>query len=135
MRFLHYRDSRSERKIIDLIKAKCIEAGSADVNIMLAIAGVESHFKPYAVSYRGATGIFQLTEKQPSIRLNTDRLDWHQNISGGIRYFQELTKRFTKRGNVLEKRLIAWQSGQATCPTPLRLIIINCHTRRSRGNL
>ena len=103
---------QEREKIIDLIKAKCIEAGSAaDANIMLAIAGVESHFKPYAVSYRGATGIFQLTEKTAEHLAVTDRLDWHQNISGGIRYFQELTKRFTKRGNVLEKRLIAWQSG------------------------
>ncbi len=103
---------QEREKIIDLIKTKCIELGAeANSNIMLAIAGIESHFKPYAVSNRGATGIFQLTKKTGEHLAVTDRFDWYQNINGGIRYFQELTKRFTKRGNVLEKRLIAWQSG------------------------
>lgn len=103
---------QEREKIIDLIKAKCIEPGvDVDSNIMLAIAGIESHFKPYAVSYRGAAGIFQLTKETAKHLSVIDQFDWYQNINGGIRYFQELTKRFSKRGNVLEKRLIAWQSG------------------------
>lgn len=99
-------------KIIDLIKAKCAEpAMGVDFNIMLAIAGIESHFKPYAVSGRGASGIFQLTQDTAEQLNVLDRFDIYQNIDGAVRYFAGFVKKYTKRGNVLEKRLIAWQSG------------------------
>ena len=123
-------------KIIDLIKAKCIEPGiDIDANIMLAIAGVESHFKPYAVGFTeeelgtykqnnnrdaedilGARGIFQLRLPAAHQTNVSDRFDWFQNIEGGVKYYQWITYKVTKRGNVFEKRLIAWHDGIGNVP-------------------
>lgn len=97
--------------IIDLIKEKCWQHG-VDVNIMLAIAGVESHFKPYARSFSDRQGIFQLGIKAAEQTSVVDRYNFYQNIDGGVKYYKWIRDNVKGRGNILEKRLVAWHSGR-----------------------
>ena len=103
-------DGQERERVVDLIREKCNQY-SIDSNIMLALAGHESHFKPYARSYKGAQGIFQLTEGTATQVKITDRYDVYQNIDGGVRYYKELESRITGRGDILVKRLAAWRDG------------------------
>lgn len=103
-------------KIIELIKAKCLEHKMSDANIMLAIATQESHFKPLAVSYRGAQGIFQLASLAAKQMKVIDPLNFYQNIDGGVRYYKWIEGEVTGRGDILEKRLVAWHSGRSNVP-------------------
>lgn len=105
-------------KIINLIKAKCLEPKVAvDANIMLAIAGIESHYKPYAVAHdengKEAQGVFQLRQAAAvTVHIN-DRLDLYENIDGGARYYKLIqdNKKIQGRGYILEQRLLAWHNG------------------------
>jgi len=103
-------DGQEREKVIDLIREKCNQYG-IDSNIMLALAGHESHFKPYARSYKEAQGIFQLTEGTATQVKVTDRYNMYKNIDGGVRYYKELERRITGRGDILVKRLAAWRDG------------------------
>lgn len=104
-------EGQEREKAIDLIKEKCHQY-DVDANIMLAIAGVESHFKPYARSYTGRQGIFQLGLKAAEQEGVLDRYDFYQNIEGGVKYYKWLEKNVKGRGNILEKRLVGWHSGR-----------------------
>ncbi len=104
-------EGQEREKIIDLVKEKCWQY-DADANVMLSIAGVESHFKPYACSKRGHLGVFQLGLKAAIQEGVSDRYDFYQNIEGGVRYYKWIENNVGGRGNVLEKRLVAWHSGR-----------------------
>lgn len=108
-------EGQEQGRVIELIKAKCREY-KIDANIMLAIAEQESHFKPYAISKRGAQGIFQLLTGTAADMGVADRLDFYQNIDGGARYYKWIEGKIIGRGNVLEKRLVAWHSGTGRVP-------------------
>ncbi len=102
--------------IIDLIKDKCRQY-NIDMNIVLAIAGYESHYKPYASSVTGCQGIFELARSTADwIGGVSDRYDFYQNIDGGIRNYKKIEEKFVGRGNVLEKRLVAWHDGINSIP-------------------
>lgn len=108
---------QERQTIIDFIKTKCLEY-KADANIMLAIAGQESRFKPYAVSGSGPLGVFQLSKdaaKQVGVKIE-ERFNFFENIIGGIKYYQWIEKQYTGRGNVLERRLAAWHNGPGAVP-------------------
>ena len=97
--------------IIDLIRDKCRQH-NIDANIMLAIAGHESHYKPYASSATGCQGVFQLSDSTANwIGGVNDRYDFYQNIDGGVRNYKKIEKKFVGRDNILKKRLIAWHDG------------------------
>lgn len=106
---------QERQAIIDLIKTKCREQ-KAGANIMLAIAGQESRFKPFAASDRGPKGIFQLCKDAAKQVGVNDQFNFIENIEGGIKYYKWIEKQFTGRGNVLEKRLLAWHSGSSYIP-------------------
>lgn len=108
-------EGQERERIIELVKAKCRER-KVDANIMLAIAQRESHFKPYAVSERGAQGVFQLVADTAVDMGVADRLDFYQNIDGGVRYYKWIEGKIIGRGNILEKRLVAWHSGIGRVP-------------------
>lgn len=109
-------DGQERERTIDLIKEKCRQYG-ADANIMLAIAGVESHYKPYAMSATGCKGIFELSGSTADwIGGVSDRYDIYQNIDGGVRNYKAIEKKFAGRGNILEKRLVAWHDGINSIP-------------------
>ncbi len=106
-------EGQEREKIIDLIKEKCWQY-NVDANIMLAIAGWESHYKPYASSKRECQGIFQLSDLTAIQMKVTDRYNLYQNIDGGVEYYKAIEEKFNRRGNVLERRLIAWHSGPSS---------------------
>ena len=103
-------EGQEREKIIDLIKERCNQY-SVDANIMLAIASRESHFKPFARSFGGARGVFQLFEDAMKDVEIADAYDFYQNIDGGVRYYKKIEKRVTGRGDILIKRLVAWHDG------------------------
>jgi len=113
-------EGQEREKIIDLIKEKCNQY-KVDGSIMLAIAGRESHFKPYARSFSDRKGIFQLGEGALKDVSVTDPYDFYQNIDGGIRYYKSIETSISGRGDVLIKRLAAWHDG----PTVIRSKISN----------
>jgi hypothetical protein len=108
-------DGQERDKIIDLIKEKSNQY-KVDANLMLAIAGCESRFKPYALSTRKCQGIFQLSVGAAEQMGVNDRYDIYQNIEGGIKCYKWIEKQIVGRGNILEKRLVAWQSGIGYVP-------------------
>jgi hypothetical protein len=107
--------------VIGKIRQKAAELG-VDVNNMLALAGCESQYKPYAVSEVGARGIFQLTQDAINQLKNLDfdvddPFDINQNIEGGIRYFRWLLETFYKDvPHSLEKTVAAYNWGQGRVP-------------------
>lgn len=114
--------------IIEKIKSKAKELG-VDVNLVLALAGCESRYKPYAASRPAdevdgegitiaAKGIFQLTT--PAIKQlreelkNTqyyyvidDPFNIDQNIEGGIRYVKWLYESFYKGVSQGTEKIVA----------------------------
>lgn len=111
-----------ERGVV--IRETCEQAAKLgiDVNNMLALAGCESQYKPYAVSEDGAKGIFQLTQGAINQLKNlgfeiTDPFDINQNIEGGIRYFRWLLETYYKDvQQSLEKTVAAYNWGQGRVP-------------------
>lgn len=122
---------QEREKIIDLITTACNDPDyNVDINIMLAIAGVESHFKPYAVGHTkeeilqikngedeknisSAQGVFQLRKDAANAVHIDDRLDLYKNVEGGVHYFKQImdNKDIKGRGYILEQRLLAWHDG------------------------
>lgn len=90
----------------------------ADVNNMLALAGCESQYKPYAVSEVGAKGVFQLTKdakdqvEKGGFKVEDD-FNIDQNIEGGIRYFLWLLRTYYESvPQSIEKTVAAYNWGQ-----------------------
>jgi soluble lytic murein transglycosylase-like protein len=68
----------------------------------------ESGYNPKAISKRGAKGLMQLMPSTAEALGVVDIFNPKQNISGGIRYFKQLVKRFD--GNV-KLALAAYNAG------------------------
>ncbi len=80
------------------IFSQYIEAASSryevDNNLIHAVIEQESHYKPDALSPKGAQGLMQLmpdTARQYGV---TDAFDPEQNINGGTKYLRYLLKRY-----------------------------------------
>jgi len=121
-----------ERKIvIEKIKQKANELG-IDENLVLALAGCESRYKPYACSRpsnekdkegfeTAAKGVFQLTERlivdlndsgQPFYSPVGDPFNIEQNIRAGIKYFKWLyDERYKNDKDRLKKSIAAYNTG------------------------
>ena len=113
-----------------------------DWRLLAAIAYHESHYDPKALSFSGAGGLMQLSERTAAEMGVEDRFDPEQSIMGGTRYLRVLYNRFTTakdpdrllltlasynvgRGHVLDARKIArkkdldpnsWSSLEQTLP-------------------
>ena len=76
---------------------------------MLAVVGVESGFRPEAVSPKGAQGLMQLmpgTSRELGV---ADPLDPEQNLDGGVRHLGAL---LTLYDGDLTRALAAYNAGQ-----------------------
>ncbi|MGA7143280.1 MAG: lytic transglycosylase domain-containing protein [Desulfobacterales bacterium] len=79
-----------------------------DPCLVKAIIMAESGYNPKAISKRGAKGLMQLMPSTAEALGVVDIFNPKQNISGGIRYFKQLVKRFD--GNV-KLALAAYNAG------------------------
>ena len=79
-----------------------------DPCLVKAIIMAESGYNPKAISKRGAKGLMQLMPSTAEALGVVDIFNPKQNISGGIRYFKKLVKRFD--GNV-KLALAAYNAG------------------------
>lgn len=136
---------QEREKIIETIR-KTARENQVDENILLAIAGRESHYKPYAASapsdwkyengkLMAARGIFQLTEgdeghpgsieqlkenKGEYYYVVEDLFNAEQNIIGGVKYYKYLLdKRYKGQDDWLRKIIVAWNAGEGNVPPGL----------------
>ena len=79
-----------------------------DPALVLAVVGVESAFRPDAVSPKGAQGLMQLMPATAVSLGVTDPFDAAANLDGGAKHLQELVERY--RGD-LKKALAAYNAG------------------------
>ncbi len=80
----------------DLIVAAA-DRNTIDRALLAAVAKVESNFNPFAVSPRGACGMFQLMPATARRFGVNNVFDVTQNIDGGARYLRWLLDRFDGR--------------------------------------
>lgn len=94
------------KKIVDKAKELNVE-----LPLALAIAKVESQFFPYAVSKKGAKGLFQITEDAKKDIVEefevSDDFNINQNIEVGLRYFLKLKNHYYKNDLDAELKAIA----------------------------
>lgn len=98
---------KNEIKFRPVIK-RAADAYDINPRLLRAIAGVESKFDPYAISKKGARGLFQLMPLTASEMGVKKIFDPHQNIKGGAKYFARLLRYF--EGNE-RKALAAYNFG------------------------
>lgn len=68
-----------------------------DWRFLAAMGYQESHWDPEAASYTGVRGLMMLTRRTANQLGVTDRLDPHQSVEGGARYFLDLHARIPDR--------------------------------------
>ena len=79
-----------------------------DPALIRAIIHAESSFRPKAVSKKGAQGLMQLMPQTAKSLGVTDTFDPQQNVSAGVRYFNDLLARYHYN---LVKALAAYNAG------------------------
>ena len=84
------------------------ERHGLDPALVLAVVGVESAFRPAAVSHKGAQGLMQLMPATARELGVIDALDPAQNLDGGTRYLRQLVALY---GGDLGKALAAYNAG------------------------
>lgn len=116
--------SEQERNIVvEKIKEKSNEMG-LDQKLMLVIAFQESKFKPFAVSYTGVKGLFQVTNdalkdvKEKTGYEVSDKFDFEQSMEAGLRYYKHiiLPKFDLRDKQYLEKTIAAYNLGYNKIP-------------------
>jgi soluble lytic murein transglycosylase-like protein len=80
-----------------------------DPDLVLAVVGVESGFRPEAVSRKGAMGLMQLMPATAGSLGVEDALDPAQNLDGGVRHLGTL---LTLYGGDLVRALAAYNAGE-----------------------
>ena len=79
---------------MDTIFAKASAAYDVPVNLIKAVARVESNFNPAAVSCCGAQGVMQLMPSTARGLGVTNPFDAEQNIMGGTKYLSQMLDRY-----------------------------------------
>lgn len=89
-------ESKTESQTVDLdtIFAKASLAYDVPVNLIRAVAKVESNFNPKAVSCCGAQGVMQLMPSTAKGLGVSDPFDAEQNIMGGTKYLSQMLDRY-----------------------------------------
>ncbi|MBU3965010.1 transglycosylase SLT domain-containing protein, partial [Patescibacteria group bacterium] len=90
----------------------------------VALAGCESRYKPYAVSYSGALGIFQLTgiaredlRKRFNFEISErESFEIEKNIEGGIIYLKHLFDIYKGSEDYYKKVTATWNVGSSLIP-------------------
>lgn len=77
--------------------------------LLHAVISVESHYKPRAISNKGAAGLMQLMPVIAKRYGVSDPLDPVQNLHGGAKYLRDLLKRFNNDRNLA---LAAYNAGE-----------------------
>ena len=80
-----------------------------DPDLVLAVVGVESAFRPRAVSSKGAQGLMQLMPRTAASLGVEDAFDPEQNLDGGVRHLGSLLAQYD--GDV-ERALAAYNAGE-----------------------
>jgi soluble lytic murein transglycosylase-like protein len=80
-----------------------------DPELVLAVVGVESAFRPKAVSPKGAQGLMQLMPRTAASLGVEDALDPEQNLDGGTRHLGSLLALY---GGDVERALAAYNAGE-----------------------
>lgn len=80
-----------------------------DPDLVLAVVGVESAFRPEAVSPKGAQGLMQLMPSTAAALGVKDALDPAENLDGGVRHLGSL---LTLYGGDLRRALAAYNAGE-----------------------
>ncbi len=79
-----------------------------DPALVLAVVGVESGFRPEAVSPKGAQGLMQLMPRTAAALGVSDPLDPEQNLDAGVRHLESLLKLYN---GDLTRALAAYNAG------------------------
>jgi soluble lytic murein transglycosylase-like protein len=85
------------------------ERHGLDSELVLAVVGVESAFRPEAVSPKGAQGLMQLMPGTAASLGVEDALDPAQNLDGGVRHLGSLLSLY---GGDLKRALAAYNAGE-----------------------
>jgi len=96
------------RAELEALAADVARRHGLDPALVLAVASVESSFKPKAVSPKGALGLMQLMPATATALGVEDALDPETNLEGGSRYLAEL---LTLYGGDLTRTLAAYNAG------------------------
>ena len=80
-----------------------------DPELVLAVVGVESAFRPEAVSPKGAQGLMQLMPRTAASLGVEDAFDPAQNLDGGTRHLGALLALY---GGDVERALAAYNAGE-----------------------
>jgi soluble lytic murein transglycosylase-like protein len=100
--------STGTRAELQALAADVARRHGLDPALVLAVASVESGFKPKAVSPKGAQGLMQLMPATAASLGVSDAFDPETNLEGGSRYLAELITLY--EGN-LTKALAAYNAG------------------------
>ncbi|MFA4817626.1 MAG: transglycosylase SLT domain-containing protein [Parcubacteria group bacterium] len=116
-------EGQEREKIVEKIRTQAKSRG-IDENYAIALAGCESRYKPYAVSFSGALGIFQLTDiarDQLREKLNfeiseKESYNPDKNIEAGIVYLKWLFRVYKGATDEYKKVTAAWNAGGSLIP-------------------
>ncbi|MFH1956234.1 MAG: transglycosylase SLT domain-containing protein [Patescibacteria group bacterium] len=110
-------------RVMDKIKNQA-KLEKINEDFAVALAGCESHYKPYAVSTTGACGIYQLTSiarEDLKERFNfeiakEEIFNVDKNIEAGIIYLKWLFDVYSNAQDKYKKIIAAWNAGQSLIP-------------------
>ncbi len=116
--------SGQERDVVIFKIKEQAKTKNIDPDFAVALAGCESHYKPYAVSKSGALGIFQLTgivrtdlEQRFNLKISEDEcFDVDKNITAGLTYLQWLLGVYRGTKDEYKKVAAAWNAGKSLIP-------------------
>ena len=98
-----------EKGDLRALAAAAAERHGLDPELVLAVVGVESAFRPEAVSPKGAQGLMQLMPRTAVSLGVEDAFDPEQNLDGGVRHLGSLLAQYD--GDV-ERALAAYNAGE-----------------------
>jgi len=98
-----------EKGDLRALAAAAAERHGLDPELVLAVVGVESAFRPEAVSPKGAQGLMQLMPRTAVSLGVEDAFDPEQNLDGGVRHLGSLLALY---GGDVERALAAYNAGE-----------------------